>query len=509
MRALRTPTGALVLALTVLGAVIRVRVAGQSGFADELSTHWIVLSHGLGDVVSIVHTDAEITPPLFFVLSWLTTRLGHSTELLRLPSLLAGTAAIPVVHAIGARTVGRRAGLLAAALLALSPFMVFYSAEARGYELMIALVMFSTYALLRGADGGRRGWWALYAFASCGAMYTHYTAAFALAAQLGWLLVARPAARRPALIANAAAVLGFLPWTTGLINDLTSPTTKILSKLEPFTLHAVGKGLGHWAIGTPYAFETSGLRALPGTIALMLLALGVVLGAAAGAPRIFAARRRVPAPVILVLLLALSVPVGEAILSAFGTNLFGVRNLAAAWPYAALALAALLGAPGPRVRLLATACVVACFAIAAVKMLEPRFGRIDYGAAARQIDREAAPGDVVLDRAVLTPGPLGPLDVRLSRPHPLLRAGRPQERDHPFTTLDPVPPLAVVDRRAVARAAGRRIFVVSLSPVAQVPVALTVLAPLPGGYRRTATRTYPGVIGLNVSVYERAASPPG
>ncbi len=36
----------------------------------------IVAGRSLADVVSMVHTDAEITPPLSFVLAWLTTRIG-------------------------------------------------------------------------------------------------------------------------------------------------------------------------------------------------------------------------------------------------------------------------------------------------------------------------------------------------------------------------------------------------------------------------------------------------
>ena len=77
--------------------------------------------HGLADVVSIVHTDAEITPPLYFVASWLTTRIDLTPELLRAPSLLAGAATIPLVYLLGVRTVGRRAALVATALTTFSP----------------------------------------------------------------------------------------------------------------------------------------------------------------------------------------------------------------------------------------------------------------------------------------------------------------------------------------------------------------------------------------------------
>jgi hypothetical protein len=198
--------------------------------------------------------------------------------------------------------------------------------------------------------------------------------------------------------------------------------------------------------------------------------------------------------------------VGEALVSAAGTNLFGVRNLAAAWPPSALALGALLTAPPPRSRLLSAGLAIACFAIGAAKMLEPRFQRVDFRAAARFIDREAAPGDVVIDRAVISPGPLSPLEVGFSRPHTVLRAGRPQQRTHPFTTYDPILAVQDVDRRAVAAARGHRVFVVSLSPAPEVPAGLTTLGPLPGGYRRASSRSYPGVNRLVVSIYERSSS---
>ena len=148
-------TVACVAVLTAVGLALRLAIAGQSLFADELSTYWIVSTNGLGGVVSTVHTDAEITPPLSFVLAWLTTRLELTPELLRAPSLIAGSAAIPLIYLVGLRTVGRGAALVATALCALSPFMIFYSTEARGYALAITLVLGSTLALLVALDDGR------------------------------------------------------------------------------------------------------------------------------------------------------------------------------------------------------------------------------------------------------------------------------------------------------------------------------------------------------------------
>ena len=374
---------AIVLVLviaTAVGAALRLSVAGQSLFADELSTYWILDTNGLWGVVSTVHTDAEITPPLFFVLSWFTTRIELTPELLRAPAVLAGSATIPLVYFVGARTVGRAAGLVAAALTALAPFMIFYSAEGRGYGLAMALVTLSTLALLVAADGGGARWWAVYAAASCGAMLTHYTMAFVLAGQLVWVLWAHPQARRPALVANAAAALGFLPWLTGLKADLDSPTTDILSALAPVTLDTVTSGLAHWSVGYPYQYASTGLLDLPGPVALVLLGLGVTLAAAGLALRAAGeglGRRlsQIDRGLVLVVVLALATPVGTVLASAIGTNVFGVRNLAGSWPGLALALAALLVACGPRLRVAAVTLVLASFAIGAVKMLDDSFAR--------------------------------------------------------------------------------------------------------------------------------------
>ena len=151
---------AALIGMLAVGAAIRIIYASQDLFADELSTYWIISTNGFGGVIDTVHTTAEITPPFSFVLSWLATRIDLTPEMLRLPALVGGIGTIPLVYVVGTRIVGRGAALLAAALTTLSPFMIYYSAEARGYGLMVFLLLGSTLAMLlaieRGgsADGG-------------------------------------------------------------------------------------------------------------------------------------------------------------------------------------------------------------------------------------------------------------------------------------------------------------------------------------------------------------------
>lgn len=502
-------TGAVLGGLIVLGLVVRVIVARQSLFADELSTYWIVATHSLRGVMSLMYGNdqiqhAEITPPVYFVASWFTSQFGHAPLLLRLPSLVAGTLTIPLVYAVGRRTVGRPAGLLAATVTTLASFMIYYSAEARSYGVMMFLLTLSTLSLLLALDSGRRRWWVLYAVAEWGAFLTHYTCIFVLAAQLAWVLWTRPEARRPALLATAGAVALFLPWIPGFLNDLHSPTTKILSALSPFTWTDVRLSLEHWSLGYPYVVG-GGLGKLPGTPALIVLGAAMLLvagGLAARARELGAIRLRAALQerYLLVFLLLLATPVGEALQSAVSTHTFGVRNLASSWPSLALACSALVMWSGRRVRIAATALVVISFLFPAVKMLSKRWARPDFQGAANLVARQAHHGDVVIDSTgVLSPGPLTGLDLVLRPPGPVIRAARPQERDHPFTLFDPDTPLPEAVRLAVASAGGRRVFVVTY-PNSQLEEHL------PAPYRMVEDRVFRGFLPVEVRVWAIAGS---
>ena len=148
----------LVGVMTVIGLLLRLPSLGDSLFGDELSTYFTVTGHGLGRTVRIVRSDQELTPPLYYVLAWLTSRLGSSPDALRLPSVLAGVTAIPLTYCLGMRTVGRNAALVGTGLMAASPFLIFYSTEARAYALMLVLGLLSTLALLKALEAGQRRW---------------------------------------------------------------------------------------------------------------------------------------------------------------------------------------------------------------------------------------------------------------------------------------------------------------------------------------------------------------
>ncbi|HEY1273440.1 MAG TPA: glycosyltransferase family 39 protein, partial [Thermoleophilaceae bacterium] len=203
-----------VAGLTLLGLLLRIPSFDDSLFGDELATYYVVTGHSLGDVVHLLQGNSvtgDLSPPLFFMLAWVTHGLGDPAESLRLVSLLSGLAAIPLTYLLGVRTVGRPAALVAAALMTLSPFLIYYTTEARAYGVTLLLVLLSTLTLLRALDSERWWWWAAYAVCSCAAIYAHYTPVYLLAAQFVWAFFARPRARLPLIAANAAVALAYIP----------------------------------------------------------------------------------------------------------------------------------------------------------------------------------------------------------------------------------------------------------------------------------------------------------
>ena len=182
----------MVAGLTVLAAALRfATLTHQSLWFDEAqAVHEMRLSLG-----AMLHTWSanEPNPPLYFVVAWLWTHVfGAGTAGLRSLSAVIGTATVPLVYLAGREMVSRRASLLAAGLITLSPFMIWYSQEAREYGLLAALCAASLIFFARAwrAPGSRRDlvWWTVL---SALALLTQYFALFLIGAEALLLLYRR------------------------------------------------------------------------------------------------------------------------------------------------------------------------------------------------------------------------------------------------------------------------------------------------------------------------------
>lgn len=506
--------------LMLVGLVLRLLKFWDGVYADELSTLYIVKGRSLGDVVNLVSSDAEVTPPLSFIASWLFARLGSAPELIRVPSLIAGMLTIPLTFAVGRRAMNEVVGLVGAAIVALSPFMVYFSTEARGYALAIAFLLAATLMLLRALDSGGPGWWIGYAAFSVLAMYSHYTAAFPLLAQLLWALWAVPGARRRALGANLLALVLYLPWAAGVLDDRASPTIALVEAFVGSGLRTWLTGLEAWTFGGPYLPPTE----FPGAWVLVVGIVGIATAAVAAivgglrAPRP-AARAATDHGFALLLCLGLSAPVLELALGLLGgPSVFGSRNLGTASAGVALMIGALVNVAGALWGGIALAMVLTAFAAAAATNLGTGAAKPDFKGAARWIDERAQPGDVVVDVFDVrsTPVPLTPLDTYIDSDletfRPTMPVGPPPFL--PFTS-EPPPADRLIDRAFSEADGDGRVFVVGLrdrmitkgSSLTGIEIGPAVdpgaeVYELPGSARTVATTELPGLRDLDVFLIE-------
>ncbi len=115
---------------------------------------------------------------------------------LRLPVLLGGLGAVVLTGWLGRRYAGDRAGLLAAGLMALHPWMIRYGADARSYGLALAFTAAAIYSLDRATapETRRPGlWWWLFGGCQFLLMWSHALAHLAVCAALfataAWLIL--------------------------------------------------------------------------------------------------------------------------------------------------------------------------------------------------------------------------------------------------------------------------------------------------------------------------------
>jgi len=174
--------------ITVLAAVLRFYRIGHQGFWFDEGNTALLVHFSPGKMLGLI-PQTESTPPLYYCVAWVWARLfGYGEIGLRSLSAVCGVLTVPVAYGAGARLISRRAGLIAAALTACSPLLIWYSQEARSYEMLVFLSSVSllafAYALASPSPRVLTAW----VIASALALATHYYAILAVVPEAAWLL---------------------------------------------------------------------------------------------------------------------------------------------------------------------------------------------------------------------------------------------------------------------------------------------------------------------------------
>ncbi|MGI0492050.1 glycosyltransferase family 39 protein [Alkalinema pantanalense CENA528] len=237
-----------------------------------------------GAIAQTVATQS-VHPPLFFcwlhswlnvlqpfLQAWQAPLAGNlSWELRSLPVLL-GIGAIGAVYGLGRSAFGRRTGLMAAACMAVSPFAVYLSQEARHYTLPMVVITLALLALVQiqqNFEQGRsnRNAWISWVLLNGVGFYIHYFCILATIAQgialLGTRWISAQLERRstnypqkyqfssfwPTFVTGTQpqgiflASLGLLgiigPWLPTFISHMTRPETDWLNDSIPPLLSVI------------------------------------------------------------------------------------------------------------------------------------------------------------------------------------------------------------------------------------------------------------------------------
>lgn len=148
--------------------------------------------------------------PLHFLWTHLALKLGPSEFWARFPSAFLGAAGVLLLFLLGSKLFGSRAGLMAAALLALAPYHVWYAQDARPYSALACYSLLSLYFFTEILERPSGKAWLGFVAGTTLNLYNHSLAALPFIAELLvsvglgtiWWLRARSARHRPDLRAE-------------------------------------------------------------------------------------------------------------------------------------------------------------------------------------------------------------------------------------------------------------------------------------------------------------------
>ena len=195
-----------------VGLLLRIVALGHKSFwIDEIAS--VAIARRTAPVFWHFLWHDEGNMALYYVLLRPWLHLGYGEATVRLLSVLPGVLSIPMMYLLGSRLFGRRTGILAAVLVALSPCAIGVSQEARAYSFLVLTVLLSTYLFVRLIEKPSYTGAAAYAIVAGLTFYFQYFGVLVPAAH-ALSLAAAPRAyqpRKPLLLAAAIVIMMAIP----------------------------------------------------------------------------------------------------------------------------------------------------------------------------------------------------------------------------------------------------------------------------------------------------------
>lgn len=222
----------ILLFCLLFGFALRLWSLDGKGLSYDEAATALMARATLAEIITF-HWHAAFEHPPFWQLFMHTWSLsfGQSEFALRLPSVLAGTIALPLVWQLTKRTgLSSETALTAALLTATAPILVYYSQEARMYALVVALALASLLVTQRLALAPTVGELALYLSLNWTMLGLHYYSVLLIGAEGLFLLLWLRWQRQPwrhwlwhgsALLLTVAPLLAWMRFSPGFRDTAT------------------------------------------------------------------------------------------------------------------------------------------------------------------------------------------------------------------------------------------------------------------------------------------------
>jgi len=184
--------------------------------------------HGVADTLNYLITSDPQHPPLYYVMVRLWAQVfGDSPTGVRSLSALISLLIFPSVYWLCLELFESPVvGWVAMALIAVSPWQLFFAQEARQYSLWMGEILGSSAALLRAIRQENKGNWAVYTLTLALGLYTHLFTVLVMIAHGIYVVIQQQFRFTKTflnyLLGTIAAFLMFLPWLIVLITHLST-----------------------------------------------------------------------------------------------------------------------------------------------------------------------------------------------------------------------------------------------------------------------------------------------
>lgn len=166
--------------ILLLAATLRFYHLGTESFSYDEG----IMLDVTGSLDNVIANVAKGRPPLIVIAGYIWVNIFGDTEAAtRSLSAVAGVISIWLLYAVGRDLFNKRVGLIAALLMSISIFHVFYSQDYRYYGLLGFTSLLSFYFYAKALKTERTIYFIIYPISAAAVFYAHYHGAFVILAQ--------------------------------------------------------------------------------------------------------------------------------------------------------------------------------------------------------------------------------------------------------------------------------------------------------------------------------------